>query len=52
MSVSQNLDRITFNHKEAWHPGKAGWALDKYLPTIDNADIVSTASIISGSDMP
>jgi hypothetical protein len=26
--------------------------LDKYPPTIDNADIVSTASIISGSDMP
>ncbi len=24
MSVSQNLDRITFNHKEAWQSEKAG----------------------------
>ena len=24
MSVSQNLDRISFNHEEAWQPGKAG----------------------------
>jgi len=46
---AQNL---IVNCRTLWKIPIYGWALDKYLPTIDNADIVSTASIISGNDMP